>query len=532
VATFICSELPLGIDLQSWCDGRCDYFECKCRIAAWSWFIGPTVDCRSSGDNRLRVSVIGCGHVGLVTGACLAAAGHQVVCTDTDAARIAMLTAGGVPIYEPHLGAVLRSARKARRISFATNPAEAIRAGEAIFVCVETPARENGEADFSAIDHLALQIAQEARSPKLVIEKSAVPTRAGAEFRRSLFAYANSRANYFRVASNPEFMREGAAVSDFFHPDRIVAGVEEQSAATDLRAIYSSILERRFACPIHAGNCPSTREVEFVVTDIKEADLIKHASDSFLALKISYANVLADICEKIGADVDRVTRAMGLDPRIGAQFLKAGLGFGGFCFPNDVQAFIELSASVGIDFAILKAAESVNKERISLCLYKLRKALGVLKDKRVTVLGLAFKADTDDVRFSPALEVIRHLLEEGAEVRASDPEGNARTKAKFPQVSYHTDPYEAMRGADAAIICTDWDLFKTLDWRHAGKLMARKLVIDGRNLNSHQAMQDLEFEYYSFGRGTSASRAQLENPDETPALVEDPCDAVETAKAI
>jgi UDPglucose 6-dehydrogenase len=479
----------------------------------------------------LRVSVIGCGHVGLVTAACFAAAGHQVICTDIDAGRIAMVTAGGVPIYEPHLGAVLRSARKAQRIAFTTNPAEAIRAGEAIFICVGTPPKENGKVNLAAIDHVARQIAQEARSPKLVIEKSTVPTAAGAEFRRSLFAYANSRANYFRVASNPEFMREGMAVSDFFHPDRIVVGVEEQSAAMDLRTIYNPILERRFTCPVHAANCPSGREVEFVVTDIKEAELIKHASDSFLALKISYANVLADICEKIGADVERVTRAMGLDPRIGTQFLKAGLGFGGFCFPNDVQAFIELSASVGVDFAILRAAQRVNKERIDRCIDKVRKAIWVLKDKRVAVLGLAFKADTDDVRFAPALEVIGHLLVEGAEVRASDPEGMPRTKAQFPQVSYHTDPFEALRDADAAIICTDWDIFKNLDWRRAGKRMARKLVIDGRNLNSHEMMQDLGFEYYSFGRGTSATRPPVEEAVETPTVVQEASDALEIAKA-
>ena len=465
-----------------------------------------------------------------MTAACFAAAGHHVVCTDIDAGRIAMLTAGGVPIFEPHLGAVLRSARKARRISFTTNPAEAIRAGEAIFVCLGTPPKQNGVADLSALDRIARQIVEEARTPKLVIEKSTVP--AGLALRRALSAHSRGRPNHFRVGSNPDFTRAGTAVSDFFHPDRIVVGVEEQSAAADLRAIYSPILERRFICPVHAGNCPSAREVEFVVDDIKDAELIKHASNAFLALKISYANVLADVCEKIGADVEKVTHAMGLDPRIGAQFLKAGLGFGGFCFPNDVQAFIQLSASVGIDFAMLRAAERVNQERIDRCIDKLRKALWVLKDKRVAVLGLAFKADTDDVRFAPALEVIRHLLEEGAEVRASDPEGIARTKAKFPQVSYHTDPYDALRGADAAVICTDWDIFKTLDWKRAGKRMARKLVIDGRNLNSHQMMQALDFEYYSFGRGTSATRPPVEDAVETTTLApQEACEAVVTAKA-
>jgi UDPglucose 6-dehydrogenase len=431
-----------------------------------------------------------------------------------------MLKAGGVPIYEPHLGAVLRSARKGRRIAFTTNTGDAIRAGDAIFICVGTPPRENGEADLSAIDLVARQIAEEARTPKLVIEKSTVPARTGAELMKALSNYSRGRANQFRVASNPEFLREGSAIGDFFHPDRIVVGVEEQSAVSDMRAIYSPILERRFLCPIHSGSCPSVREVEFVVTSINSAELIKHASNSFLALKISYANVLSDICEKIGADVEEVTHAVGLDPRIGSQFLKAGLGFGGFCFPKDVQAFIHLSASLGIDFDILRAADRVNKERIDRCIEKVRKALWVLKGKRVAVLGLAFKPNTDDVRFAPALQVIRQLLDEGAEVRASDPEGIAKTKALFPQVSYHTDPYNALDEADAAIVCTEWNVFKTLDWRRVGKLMARRLVVDGRNLNTHSAMRDLGFEYYSFGRGstefgaTGAAKFKKRNAEE------------------
>ena len=233
---------------------------------------------------------------------------------------------------------------------------------------------------------------------------------------------------------------------------------------------------------------------------INSAELIKHASNSFLALKISYANVIADLCEKIGADVEEVTHAMGLDPRIGTQFLKAGLGFGGFCFPKDVQAFIHLAGSVGIDFDILKGAERVNKERIGRFLEKVRQALWVTKGKRVAVLGLAFKANTDDIRFSPALEVVKELFREGAEVHASDPEAISRAKALLPKVSYHSDPYEALRDAEAALVCTDWDVFRKIDWQRAAKLMARRLVIDGRNLYSPAQMRQLGFEYYSFGR--------------------------------
>jgi UDPglucose 6-dehydrogenase len=448
----------------------------------------------------LRLSVIGCGYVGLVTGACLAAAGHEVTCTDIDAERIRRLAAGEVPIYEQHLEEILRSARKDGRISYTADAGEAIRAGDAIFICVGTPPKESGEADLSAIDQVARQIAEQARSPKLVIEKSTVPARTGLELQRALAAYSSGGKSAFRVASNPEFLREGTAVLDFFHPDRIVVGVEDESAAADLREIYRPILEHKFHCPVHQGSCPPSHPAAFLVTTIISAELIKHASNSFLALKISYANVIADLCERIGADVKEVTHAMGLDPRIGGQFLSAGLGFGGFCFPKDVQAFIHLAASVGVNFDLLKATERVNKQRIDRFLEKVHKALWVVKGKHVAVLGLAFKANTDDIRFAPALEVVRRLLEEGAIVHATDPEAISRTKALLPKVTYHEDPYEALRGADAALICTEWDVFRDLDWKRARPLMARSLVVDGRNLYSPQHMRELGFEYHSFGR--------------------------------
>ena len=448
----------------------------------------------------MRISVIGCGYVGLVTGACLAEAGHEVVCTDINDQRIATLTAGEVPIYEQYLGEILAAARKSGKISYTANIGDAIRAGDAIFICVGTPPKESGEADLSAIDHVARQIAAEAQSPKLVVEKSTVPARTGLELSRALAAYSRGGAIKFRVASNPEFLREGTAVYDFFHPDRIVVGVEDPSAAEELREIYRPILDRKFHCPVHNGACPDGQKPEFLVTTINSAELIKHASNSFLALKISYANVIADLCERIGADVEEVTHAMGLDPRIGTQFLKAGLGFGGFCFPKDVQAFIHLSASVGVDFEILKATERVNKQRIERFLEKIHKALWVVKGKRIAILGLAFKANTDDIRFAPALDVVKKLLDEGAHLHASDPEAAAGTRKLFPQIQYHDDPYETLRNADAALVCTEWEIFKKIDWERAGKLMARKLVIDGRNLYSPQKMCDLGFEYYSFGR--------------------------------
>jgi UDPglucose 6-dehydrogenase len=467
--------------------------------------------CSSFRRGCVHLAVIGCGYVGLVTAACFAEAGHDVICTDIDSDRIARLDAGDVPIYEQHLDAILASARQAGRISYTTDAGEAIRAGDAIFICVGTPPRETGEADLSAIDHVARQIAEEARSSKLVIEKSTVPARTGFELQRALGAYSRNGDIKFRVASNPEFLREGTAVADFLHPDRIVVGVETQASADQLREIYRPILERRFHCPVHDGACPATQQVPFLVTTINSAELIKHASNSFLALKISYANVIADLCEKIGANVEEVTHAMGLDPRIGGQFLKAGLGFGGFCFPKDVQAFIHLSASVGVDFSILKAAEKVNKQRIERVFDKVRKALWVLKGKNIAVLGLAFKPNTDDIRFAPALEVVKRLIDEGANVRASDPGAMERAKSLFPQIEYHEDPFEALRGADAALLCTEWDIFRTLDWVRAGKLMARKLVIDGRNVYAPEVMRELGFEYYSFGREALKSESSASN---------------------
>lgn len=448
----------------------------------------------------MQITVIGCGYVGLVTGACLAEAGHQVICNDIDAARIAALQAGRVPIYEPHLDSVLESARGAGQLTFTSNAGEAIRAGEAIFICVGTPPKESGEADLSAIDNVARLIAIESRSSKLVVEKSTVPAHTGLQLKRALTAYHRNGGFAFRVASNPEFLREGTAVEDFFHPDRIVVGVDDPAAAEQLREIYQPILERKFHCPIHAPACPPGEPAQFVVTTINSAELIKHASNSFLALKISYANMLSDLCERLGGNIDEVTRAIGMDPRIGPQFLKAGLGFGGFCLPKDIQAFMHLADSAGVDFAMLKEAERVNKQRVNRFLEKTRKALWVLKDKKIALLGLAFKANTDDIRFSPAIEVLRRLLVEGTQVRACDPQAIERARALFPDVEYQLDPYEAARDADALLLVTEWPEFRQLDWERIAHLMARPLVLDARNLLDPRIMKQLGFEYHSFGR--------------------------------
>ncbi len=346
----------------------------------------------------MQISAIGCGYVGLVTGGCLAEAGHQVIYTDNDSARMATLEAGRLPIYEPHLDTILAASRRTGHLRFMGDSAEPVRAGEAVFICVGTPPKENGEADLSAMDNVARLIAAEARSPKLVIEKSTVPAQTGQQLMRVLKVYGRNKGVFFRVASNPEFLQEGTGVEDFLHPDRIIVGVEEESSERQLREIYHPILERQFECPVHQPDCPPAERPQLLVTTMNSAELIKPTSNSFLALKISHANVLADLCERPGADIGEVTRAMGLDPRVGAKFLRAGLGFGGFCLPKDVQAFIRLAESAGVDFGILKEADRVNKRRIDQFLEKIRRSLWVIQDKQVAVLGLAFRPNTDDVR--------------------------------------------------------------------------------------------------------------------------------------
>ena len=426
----------------------------------------------------MRLAVIGCGYVGLVTGSCLAEAGHDVVATDNDSARIAMLNSGRLPIYEPGLDRVMESAGAAGRLRFTSDCAQAVRAADAIYICVGTPPLESGEADLSAIDNVARQIAAASRSPKLIIEKSTVPAQTGEQLRHALQVYGRSNGATFRVASNPEFLREGTAVADFFHP-------------------------------VHEPKCPAGPAPVFLVTTIASAELIKHASNSFLGLKISYANLIADLCEKLGGNVEEVTRAMGLDPRIGPHFLSAGLGFGGFCLPKDIQAFIRLAEKNGVEFGLLKEVEAVNKRRIEQFVAKVRRALWVVKEKKVGVLGLAFKPNTDDVRFAPAIEVIRRLIAEGATVRASDPVAIDRARVVLEGAEFSEDPYQVARGSDALLLLTEWNEYRELDWKRIHQEMARPLVLDARNMLAPSKMKALGFEYYSFGRPDLSSNAVL-----------------------
>jgi UDPglucose 6-dehydrogenase len=449
----------------------------------------------------LKISVIGAGYVGLVTGGCLAEIGHEVVCADNDAAKIATLIAGRLPIYEPGLDTIIAKARKEGRLSFSANPADAVSAGDAIFICVGTPPLANGDADLSAIDHVARLIASEARSPKLVVEKSTVPAQTGQELKRALSVYGRKSGVTFRVASNPEFLREGTAIADFLHPDRIVVGVEDEIAERQLHEIYRPVIERKFNCPMHApAACPDVPAPAWLVTTINSAELIKHASNSFLALKISYANMVADLAERLGADIQEVVHAMGMDPRIGRSFLNAGLGFGGFCLPKDLQAFVHLAERTGVDFTLLKEVEKINHKRIGHIVEKIRRALWVIKGKQIAVLGLAFKANTDDIRFAPAIDLIQQLVSEGGHVRAYDPQAMEKARTLMPHVEMPESAYDAAKDAEALVIATEWKQFRELDWARIHDTMTRPLIVDARNLLLASEMKSIGFEYYSVGR--------------------------------
>ncbi len=448
----------------------------------------------------MKISVIGCGYVGLVTGSCLAEIGHDVACTDNDASKMHLLESGKIPIFEPGLEAVVAKVRKEGRLSFISDPEAAVQAGDAIFICVGTPPLANGDADLSAIDSVARMIATYAEGPKLVVEKSTVPAQTGKQLKRALTVYGRKRGADFRVASNPEFLREGTAVSDFLHPDRIVVGVEDETSEKQMREIYQPILDQKFNCPLHATTCPPLAPPEFLVTTINSAELIKHASNSFLALKISYANLVADLAERLGADVDEVMHAVGKDPRIGQSFFRAGLGFGGFCLPKDLQAFVRLAERTGVDFSLLKEVERINHQRIDNFVEKLCRALWVLQDKEIAVLGLAFKANTDDIRFAPAVDLVHRLQQQGAHVRIYDPVAMERGKAALQDVRFFDSAYDAANGADALVIATEWDEFRTLDWERLRDLAAQPLILDGRNLLDPAKMRSLGFEYHSMGR--------------------------------
>jgi len=445
----------------------------------------------------MKISVIGAGYVGLTTAACLAEIGHIVRCADNDERKLALLRGGEMPFFEPHLEEIVLRNSSAGRLRF-DSVEDAVMDAPAIFICVGTPPLENGEADLSAVANVARIIGQRASGDCLVIEKSTVPVQTGQQLKRQLDLYGD-KALRCEVASNPEFLREGTAIQDFFHPDRIVIGVENEDTAARLREIYRPLLEQTFKCPAH-NNCTLSRKPAWLVTDMCSAELIKHASNSFLATKVSFINMVADLCELVGADVTKVALGMGMDPRIGPAFLSAGIGYGGFCLPKDVQAFSRLAAKAGCDLSLLKEVESVNKNRIEHFVDKIRQELWVIRGRKIAVLGLAFKPNTDDIRFAPAIDFIRAILSEGATVSAYDPQAMEKTRGVLPDVRYCSNAYEAAMGAEAIILTTEWPEFKNLDWEEIRRIVERPLVVDGRNMFTPEEMTSRGFHYVSTGR--------------------------------
>lgn len=451
----------------------------------------------------MKISVMGAGYVGLTTAACLAEIGHEVLCADNDEAKLRGLEAGRLPFFEPGLEAIVTRACQNGRLRF-VEPAAAIASEGVLFICVGTPPRDNGEADLSAIEAVARGVARAASGYRLIVEKSTVPVQTAKRLRKHLSAYSRNGLQY-DVVSNPEFLREGSAVEDFFHPDRIVVGAESSRARELMTAIYRPLLDQTFACPVHAdAGCPEQAPPRLIVTDTNSAELIKHASNSFLAMKISFINMVADLCEAAGADIDKVVEGLGSDRRIGPSFLRPGIGFGGFCFPKDLQAFVRIAENFGCDFALLKEVEHINARRVEQFVAKVQKELWTLRGKKLAVWGLAFKPETDDVRFAPALAIIRRLQAEGAQVHAYDPQARAKAAQELSGVRFHDDPYAAADEAEAILLLTEWSEFRRVDWNRIVGAMARPLLFDGRNMLEREVITAHGLHYFAIGKEPAA----------------------------
>jgi UDPglucose 6-dehydrogenase len=454
-------------------------------------------------SKSIQIAVVGSGYVGLVAAVCFAEIGHNVVCVDNDEHKVAALESGDTLIHEKHLPELLLRYRNTK-IQFTTDLSEATRDCEAIFIAVGTPQSESGDADLSYVEAVACEIARSIKSYKVIVEKSTVPVYTNEWIRRAIERNGVGR-RLFDVVSNPEFLREGTAVEDFLHPDRIVVGADSEAAAALLADIYAPLTtgayyQRPDAIP---GCCSTAQPPPLLNTSTKSAEIIKHASNAFLALKISFINAVSNLCEATDANIEQVARGMGLDSRIGSRFLRPGIGYGGSCFPKDVAAFRSVAEQLGIDFNLLIEVEKINAQQKVRFLSKVRSALWTLRGKRLGVLGLAFKGETDDIRESPAVDLVEMLLAEGCSVAAYDPAAMLRTEQTLPagpNLRYAEDAYSAAADADALLVLTDWAEFGDLDLKRLHSAMRYPIVVDGRNLFDPKVMHDCGFTYISIGR--------------------------------
>jgi UDPglucose 6-dehydrogenase len=433
---------------------------------------------------RYKIGVVGAGYVGLTNAACFSELGHKVVCYDKEEKKIKNLREGIVPIWEPGLDELIKK-NIGKNLFFTDSPDEIYPESEVIFICVGTPQSQDGSPDMSYVELCSIEISNYLENYKIIVEKSTVPVKTADWIKRTISLY-NPQAK-FDIVSNPEFLREGSAVYDFFNPDRVVIGTESEMAKEVMLDIYN---DDEFKCPK-------------VITDVKTAEVIKHASNSFLALKISYINMIADFCEKVGVDVEAVAEGMGFDKRIGRAFLKAGVGWGGSCFPKDIKAFIKMAKDNQISFSILEEAYKVNETRIDVFIKKIKDTLWVIKGKKIAVWGLSFKPNTDDIREAPALKIIPRLLNEGALLQIYDPKAMENTKKVIPpsdQVFYASSAYEAAKGTHAIAIITEWDEFKNVNLQEIKKLMITPIIVDGRNIFEPKKVRELGFLYFSMGR--------------------------------
>ncbi len=435
----------------------------------------------------VNIVMVGCGYVGLVSGAALSEIGHRVVCVDNNEEKIKMLQKLKMPIYEEGLEDLVKRNVKAKRLFFTTSIAQAMewegKRAEVVFIAVGTPPREDGSADLSAVENVSAEIAKNMKDYTVIVEKSTVPVETCLWIEETVKRY-NKNNIPFDVCSNPEFLREGVAINDFLKPDRIVIGVDSPRAKKVMLDIYRPL-----------------SKYPIFICDVKSAELIKHASNSFLSTKISFINAIANICERTGANVELVAKGMGLDKRIGPDFLKAGIGFGGFCFPKDLEAFYWISKKIGYDFELLKEVKKINEEQKMWMVRKIEEKLWNIEGKTISILGLAFKPKTDDMRFAPSIDIINKLISMKAKIKAYDPVAMENAKKIFGErIYYAQDVYECVRGADCACVVTEWDEFKKIDFKKIKKIMKHPIVIDGRNLYDPNKIRELGFTYISVGR--------------------------------